>query len=182
LLDDFKVQCNLINGLEVGVSAFHYLIADGLMESGDEHLGLKELPSVDQRVVIDLFAGSICLGGLGHLIGLAGHESFQWLDVPGKVGKTTSPGFCTRSWRLAQMVLAEYLCSKVQRKLALTAFQLALSVPEVSKLSRQDLACPRRIQANSWTCCQPSQVAMLAATSTCSMSHHPVVVSLVLSV
>jgi hypothetical protein len=67
---------------------------------------------------------------------------------------------------LAETVLVEYFCLNEQRKLVLTAFQLALSVLKVSKLSRQDWARPLGMLANSWTFFQSSQVAMVAANLT----------------
>ncbi len=42
----------------------------------------------------------------------------------GEVVKKSFSGFCIRSWKLLQMALAEYFCSKEQIKLVFMAFQL----------------------------------------------------------
>jgi hypothetical protein len=61
------------------------------------------------------------------------------------------------------------------------AFQLALSIAKVSKLSHQARAGPRRMLESSQTLQRSSQKAILAVASTQSISLHTVVVSVAAS-
>ncbi len=66
-------------------------------------------------------------------------------------------------------------------KPALTLFQLSLLIWKRSRLSHQDWTHLWMMLINSWTFLLSSQVAMLAAILTLSMSYQPVVMSLLSS-
>ncbi len=118
------------------------------MELGNKHLGLENCPAKLSNICFQLGTASVAWGVSSSLLVINYLKVSMFLV---KYEKMASLGFCIRSWRLAHMVLAEYYCSKEQRKLVLTALQLALSILKVSKLFHQDWAIPPRMLASSHT-------------------------------
>jgi len=87
-------------------------------------LSLEEGSSATSKIVKGLFAVGDGGVGQGCIVRFAGQESLVGVHVLGEVVKKSFSGFCIRSWKLLQMALAEYFCSKEQIKLVFMAFQL----------------------------------------------------------
>jgi hypothetical protein len=181
LLDDFQVQGSLVDSLEVGVRVFNDLLMDGLVKPGNVHLGLQELSSVGQRVVVDQLAGSISLGGLGHLVRPAGHNSLECFNITGKVCEDSFPWFLHEVLEDGTHSLGRVFLFKGVKKACRDSDPAGLVSPKDLQAVPPRLGLSLEDAGQHLEFFTLSQVVIIVATLTCMMSQCPIVVSLVSS-